>query len=72
MLNIGNATQLVICFGIGEVIFKFFLPGGIGGKGKARLPFSGSIELDQFAGHVFGSFSCLGFGFLPCIGTDFV
>ena len=72
MLDICDTTQLVVGFGIREIVLKFPLPGRIGGKSKSRLPFAGGIKLDQLAGHILGGFSGFGLGFLPCVGTDFV
>ena len=52
--------------------FKFLLPGCIRGESIAQLPLSGSVQQDQFSGHILGGFPGLGLGFLPGIGTDFV
>ena len=71
-LDVGNAAQLVICFRIGEVFFKLPLPGGVGGKSIAGLAFPGSIELNQFPGHILGGLPGLGFGFLPGVRADLV
>ena len=72
MLDLGNTTQLVVGFGVGEVIFEFRLPGRVGGKGKAGLVFTCGIELDEFTGHILGGFAGLGLCLLPGIGTDLV
>ena len=71
-LDVGNAPQLVVGFRIGEIVFKFLLPGCVRSESKTRLPFSGGIQLDQLSCHILGSLSGLGFGFLPGIGADFV
>ena len=71
-LDFRDAAELIVGFGVGEVVFKFLLPGGIGGKGVAGLPLPGGIELDELVGHIPGGFSRLGFGLLPGVGAHFV
>ena len=43
LFDVRNAAQLVVGFGIGEVVLEFLLPGCIGGEGIAGLPFSGGV-----------------------------
>ena len=71
-LDIGNAAKLIVGFRIGEIVFKFLLPGGIGGEGEALLPFPGGVKLNQLTGHILGGFSGFRFCFLPGVGADFV
>ena len=70
--DVCNAPKLVIGFGVGEIVLKFQLPGRVSSECKSNLPFSGGIELYQFAGHILGGFSGFGFGLLPGIGANFV
>ena len=72
MLDLADAAQLIVGFGVGEMILKFPLPGRICRKGKALLTPSGSIELDQLTGHILGCFAGLGLCFLPGIRADLV
>ena len=71
-LDVRDAAQLVVGLGIGKVIFKFLLPGGVRGEGEAGLPLPGGIELDQLDRHILGGLPGLGLGFLPGVGADFV
>ena len=72
MLDVRDTPELVVGFRVGEVVFKFLLPGGIRRKGIPRLPLPCGVELDQFPGHVLGGFPGLGLGFLPGIGADLI
>ena len=72
VLDLSDTAELVIGFGVGEIVFKFRLPGRVCRKGKTRLMFSGGVKLDEFTGHIFCGFPGLGFGFLPGVGADLV
>ena len=72
VLDVCNAAQLVICFGVGKIVFKFPLPRGIRRKGKAGLPLAGSVELNQLTSHILGGLSRLGLCLLPGIGANLV
>ena len=72
LFDVGDAAQLVVRLRIGEIVFKFPLPGGIGRERVAGLPLSGGVELDELSRHILGGLSGLGLGLLPGVGTDFV
>ncbi len=71
-LDVGDAAQLVVGLGVGEVVLKFPLPGGVGGEGVARLPLPGGVKLDELPGHILGGLPGPGLGFLPGVGADLV
>ena len=71
-LDFCNTTQLIVGFRIREIIFKFSLPGGICAESKTLLPPAGGIELNQLRGHILGGRTCLCFGLVPCVCTNFV
>ena len=54
------------------MVLKLLLPGRVGRKRIAGLPFSGGIEADQLPGHILGRLSGPGLGLLPGIGADFI
>ena len=72
LFDVGDAAQLVVRLRIGEIVFKFPLPGGVGRERVAGLPLSGGVELDELSRHILGGLSGFGFGLLPGVGTDFV
>ena len=72
MLDFRNTAELIVGFGVGEVVFKFRLPGGVGGKGKAGMVLAVGKELDQLTGHILGGFSGFCLGFLPGVGTNLI
>ena len=71
-LDFCNTTQLVVSFRIGEIVFKFPLPRRISAESKTLLPPAGGIELNQLRGHILGGRTCLCFGLVPCVCTNFV
>ena len=71
-LDLPNAPELVVGLGVGKVVFKLLLPGGIGGKRITTLALPGGIELDQLPGHILGRLPGPGLGLLPGVGADFV
>ena len=72
VLDVRDAAKLVVGLRVGEIVLKFFLPGGVGGEGVAGLALPGGVELDQFARHVLRGFPGFGFCLLPGVGADFV
>ena len=71
-LDLVDGTELIVGLGVGEILFKFRLPGGVGGKGKAGQPLALRVELDQAPGQILGGSLGPGLGFLPLVAAQAV
>ena len=71
-LDLRDAAELIVGLGIGEVVLKLPLPGGIGGKGKAHAALALGVELDQPLGQVLDRGLGLLFGLFPAVAAQLV
>ena len=71
-LHLGDAAELIVGLGKGEVILKLALPRRIGGKGEACAALALGIELDQAVGQILDRSLCLLLGLFPTVAAELI
>ena len=71
LLDLGNTAELIVGLGIFKLIFKFPHPGGVGGKGVARLALPLGVELNEALGQILDRLSRPGLGLFPVGSPQF-
>ena len=65
LLDLGDAAELIVGFGVLELVLKLLHPGGIGGEGEAGLALPLGIELNEPLGQILDGLLGPGLGLLP-------